>query len=510
MLTRLGVNAEPLPRGRTAIQHLLSGRPVEIVTYRLSVLRRPFATALFARALSVRGCVIRDIEGTRREIRPPTVVRLAVGLLRDYALSFGLRRRAAKRVRSSGPKRNSIRLDGTKPPAYLRTDLWFGVESGGSVAHTTGVIESLGRLLGQRPTLITTDDLPAVEGSADSTRVDLGTRYWDFPEDLAFVANEQIEAEAARILTRATPAFVYHRYSLSSDVGARLSARLGVPLVLEYNGSEVWIAQNWGKPLRHRTLSKDIELFALRSAAIVVVVSQPMHDELVQRGIDPQKILVNPNGVDPDRYSPSIDGTEVRTREGVDGMVVFGFIGTFGPWHGAEVLARAFVQLLSDAPALKDRVRLLMIGDGPRRAATEAIIREARLSTAVHFTGRTRQEDGPAHLAACDVLLSPHVPNHDGTPFFGSPTKLFEYMAMGKPIIASRLDQIGEVLTDNVTALLVSPGDTDELAAAMRALLDDPQRRARLGAAARREAVANHTWLEHTRRILDRLRSTYA
>jgi glycosyltransferase involved in cell wall biosynthesis len=191
-------------------------------------------------------------------------------------------------------------------------------------------------------------------------------------------------------------------------------------------------------------------------------------------------------------------------------MVVFGFIGTFGPWHGAEVLARAFVQLLSDAPALKDRVRLLMIGDGPRRAATEAIIREARLSTAVHFTGRTRQEDGPAHLAACDVLLSPHVPNHDGTPFFGSPTKLFEYMAMGKPIIASRLDQIGEVLTDNVTALLVSPGDTDELAAAMRALLDDPQRRARLGAAARREAVANHTWLEHTRRILDRLRSTYA
>ena len=62
-----------------------------------------------------------------------------------------------------------------------------------------------------------------------------------------------------------------------------------------------------------------------------------------------------------------------------------------------------------------------------------------RRSRIAVLTGLVPQEDGPEHLAACDILASPHVPNADGTPFFGSPTKLFEYMAMGKGIVASNL-----------------------------------------------------------------------
>ena len=63
------------------------------------------------------------------------------------------------------------------------------------------------------------------------------------------------------------------------------------------------------------------------------------------------------------------------------------------------------------------------------------------------FTGLIPQEKGPQYLAVADILVAPHVPNPDGTPFFGSPTKLFEYMAMGRGIVASNLDQIGEVST---------------------------------------------------------------
>jgi glycosyltransferase involved in cell wall biosynthesis len=148
-----------------------------------------------------------------------------------------------------------------------------------------------------------------------------------------------------------------------------------------------------------------------------------------------------------------------------------------------------------------------MIGDGPMLEETRRNLAEGRATAGTIFAGRTLQADGAAHLAACDILVSPHVPNPDGTPFFGSPTKLFEYMAMGKPIVASDLDQIGEVLEHDRTAWLVAPGDPDALAIGIETLVDDRERGARLGAAARDRAVDEHTWRAHVERILEALRA---
>jgi glycosyltransferase involved in cell wall biosynthesis len=97
------------------------------------------------------------------------------------------------------------------------------------------------------------------------------------------------------------------------------------------------------------------------------------------------------------------------------------------------------------------------------------------------------------------------VPNPDGSPFFGSPTKLFEYMGLGKAIVASDLEQIGEVIEHEQTGLLHRPGDAAAAGAAILRLLDDPELRARLGDAALAEARARYSWRAHTRRILDAL-----
>jgi glycosyltransferase involved in cell wall biosynthesis len=107
------------------------------------------------------------------------------------------------------------------------------------------------------------------------------------------------------------------------------------------------------------------------------------------------------------------------------------------------------------------------------------------------------------------MFVSPHIPNPDGTPFFGSPTKLFEYMAMGKGIVASDLEQIGEVLEHGATAWLVNPGDVESLTMGLKTLIDDEDLRYRLGLAARREAVAKYTWQEHTKKIIERLEEQY-
>ena len=95
------------------------------------------------------------------------------------------------------------------------------------------------------------------------------------------------------------------------------------------------------------------------------------------------------------------------------------------------------------------------------------------------------------------------MPLEDGSDFFGSPTKLFEYMAMGKGIVASRLGQIGDVLVDDETALLVEPGNAGELTNAILRLANSAELRERLGAAARRAAVERHTWKQNAQRVID-------
>jgi glycosyltransferase involved in cell wall biosynthesis len=210
--------------------------------------------------------------------------------------------------------------------------------------------------------------------------------------------------------------------------------------------------------------------------------------------------------VDPDRYSPDVDGSSIRTQYDLDGRTVVGFIGTFGKWHGAEILAEAFGRLLRQFPNYRESVRLLMVGDGAMMPEVKKQLERSGALEAVTLTGLVPQEQGPLYLAASDILVASHVPNPDGTPFFGSPTKLFEYMAMGKGIVASDLDQIGEVLKHDVSALLVKPGDAESLMFGLKALIDDQAMRDRLGTAARKEVVSRYTWKEHTRKTIEKLK----
>jgi glycosyltransferase involved in cell wall biosynthesis len=149
------------------------------------------------------------------------------------------------------------------------------------------------------------------------------------------------------------------------------------------------------------------------------------------------------------------------------------------------------------------KVRFLLIGAGRFRDEVEQIIRDAGKERQVIFRRARRSPASAALLDACDILLSPHVPLEDGSDFFGSPTKLFEYMAMGKGIVASRLGQIGDVLVDEETALLVEPGNVSELTEAILRLANSAELRASLGAAARAAAIERHTWKQNAQRVID-------
>src|SRR4029079_636814 len=113
-----------------------------------------------------------------------------------------------------------------------------------------------------------------------------------------------------------------------------------------YNGSEVWVARNWGRPLRYESLALAAEGASFRHAHLVVTVSRVLADELVTRGVEPARVVWHPNGVDADRFAP--DGTTQTERDALRdryriqrNAVLITFVGTFGQWHGVHVLARA-------------------------------------------------------------------------------------------------------------------------------------------------------------------------
>lgn len=390
--------------------------------------------------------------------------------------------------------------------AMVRPDLGGPLVAGGSLAHVRGVAAGLRRAGCEvrlySPAPVAGFELDGTDGEIIPDRPEFRTSV-----ELPYLRyNGTFLDGALPRLAAFAPDLVYARHALGFYGAAEAARRLKLPLVVEYNGPEAWIARNWGAARSGLETFERVERAVLRAARCVVAVSEPLREPLERAGVEPARILVNPNGVDletfdPEALAPRREAIRRRIGAGPHDVVV-GFVGTFGPWHGAEVAARAAAAIPEPAG---DRLLWLFVGDGPGRAATERAMREAPGRPRCHFTGLVPQDGTPSWIAAFDLALAPHVPNPDGSPFFGSPTKLFEYLASGKAVVASRLGQIGEVITDGVDGRLVPPADAGALAAAIMALASSPESRDRMGRGALATARARHGWDAHVRRILDAL-----
>jgi len=371
---------------------------------------------------------------------------------------------------------------------YLRSQLWLGLEGGGSVAHTAGVIRGL-QSAGVSVRVVSSDRLPGVDAPVS---VERPTVWFDGllqeAEDLAYNI-----AFFGRVWKQARSNMLYQRHTTFNCVGAVVSRLLRVPLVLEFNSSEVWKGRHWGG-LRLKRLAALVERINLRAADRVVVVSEPLRAQVLAAGVAPENVLVNPNGVDPAWFQPAAGGAEIRQRFGLGSSVVVGFSGTFGVWHGVPTLAESIPRVLAARP----HVRFLLVGDGTLRHLVEPTAASGR----VHLPGMVPHAVMPEYLAACDILVSPHGRQADGGEFFGSPTKLFEYMAAGRAIVASGVGQIADVLEDEVSALLVPPDDPEALTNAILRLVDEPPLRAALARAGRQRAVDRHSWRHNADRLL--------
>ena len=411
---------------------------------------------------------------------------------------------------------------------YLNTNLWFGVKAGGSVGHIAGVINGFSKQNFKVHYLSCTEK-NSIDSSVTYYSLHPAT-YFSVPFELNYFRfNHAVMKQAKHYLKNNSPDFIYQRLSIGNYSGILLSRYFKTPLVIEYNGSEVWISRHWGnKPCRYEKLMEKIEMACLKNAQFIVTISSALRDELLQRGIPAEKIICHPNGVDIEMFNPdrfiALDKKTLRKKLGLpDDSLIITFIGTFGQWHGVDMLARAIRQLIDQYSSWlqQHQIKFMLIGDGKHMSTVKALLNQPQDRQYVILTGLIPQQEAPVYLALSEIFVSPHIPNPDGSPFFGSPTKLFEYMAMGKAVIASNLGQIGEILknslpasslnnqfpTDNSaeTGVTYEPIRLPELVKAIIFLVENPVWRMRLGKNARDEVLKQYTWNHHVQHILNHL-----
>ena len=498
---------------RDRITALRSMKPdvVSIATERLGWQRGQSAFLLLGALAGARRTAILDSHGGwREESRARSLVKAPARLAREATIGAAAMRRAEKELRQleAAIQRGDHHQRGVTPGAnvdqpkivYLRSSPGPGTQAGGAASHINGFV-SAALALGARLSFVSNDEIAGF----DEKKVNLKI-IWPQPTGSTRAAfdiyNNLIFTESAVAeIEQQQPDFIYQRYARFSWAGVVAGLRARWPLFLEYNGSEVWVGRFWDRVGKLDLLGR-YERLNLQAAARIFVVSEVERQNLLRTGVDNEKIVVNPNAVDADRFRPGVGGERVRLElEIAPDETLIGFVGTFGPWHGVVELAKAITMVPADR-----RTRFLLIGSGALHSQVEEILRDSGALARVIMTGAVEHDRVPPLLDACDVLVSPHVPLDAGAEFFGSPTKLFEYMAMGKGIVASRLGQIGEVLADEETALLVEPGNAQELADAILRLIRSCELRENLGAAARRAAVERHTWKHNARRVIDAYR----
>jgi len=263
-------------------------------------------------------------------------------------------------------------------------------------------------------------------------------------------------------MRRHRPDVLYERYNLYLLSGVRLARRYGLPFLLEVNAPLLQERSKFGGLALPR-LAAWTEHTAWKAADYALPVTDCLADHLRAAGVAEERIRVIPNGAEN-------DGMRIRRQLGLENKTILGFTGFMRDWHGLERV----IDVMAAAPNRAD-LHFLVVGDGPARAALEAHAAACGMKEQLTVMGIVGRDEVADYVAAFDIALQPQVVE------YASPLKLFEYMALGRAIVAPDQRNIREILTHEEDAMLFDAADADGFAAAIRRLVLDGDLRRRLG-----------------------------
>ena len=291
------------------------------------------------------------------------------------------------------------------------------------------------------------------------------------------------------------PDFIYDRYITFNASSILVAKRYNIPVILEVNSPlAMERAQQKDEKLYLRRLAFNLERWICANSDKTVVVSTPLKDYLISVGVPESKVVVMPNGVNLRKFKP-IEKNRKLMRDLIihENDIVIGFVGILRPWHGIDLLLRAFYNVTKK----RDAIHLLIVGEGPVRDEIEKQIKDYGLTEKVTITGRVSHNKIPAYIGLFDIAVSPRAT------FYASPMKILEYMAQAKVVVAPKMRNIEDIIVDGKDGILFEPDNTTSLQNAIIKFSHDPQLRLSLGKAARGKIEAYYKWEDNAQKVVE-------
>jgi PEP-CTERM/exosortase A-associated glycosyltransferase len=288
-----------------------------------------------------------------------------------------------------------------------------------------------------------------------------------------------------------------HAHSPVLNVIASLWAarRLRIPVVYEIRAfwedaavdHGTYSANSW-----KYKMVRSMETSACRRAAQIAVLCNGIKEDLIQRGISPEKLSIVYNGINPQDFSALAPDPEFAQQLRIVGKKVLGFVGSFYRYEGLDLLVNAFAKLCEN----RDDLVLLLVGGGETEKELRGQVAKRSLQNRVIIPGRFPHEDVPRIYSLIDILVYPRYSMR--LTELVTPLKPLEAMAMTKPLVASDIGGHRELIQNESTGLLFKPGDVSALAETLERLLDDAALRAKLATQGNNWVRENHTWSKTT------------
>lgn len=419
------------------------------------------------------------------------------------------------RVRHGGvvvPPRKTYRPPVDRSLTYVAASS-FPHHITGYAARTHSLVKAIGRA-GWRVDTVTRpgypadrNDAQAMTGREDAHELD-GVIYTRLagPPSNATPYDDYVDAASKALLAHiqvARPALVHAASNYVNAAPALIAARrAGLPFVYEVRG--LWELTNAAR-VAHWEGSERFELqraqesLVAKEADAVVAISQGLKNELITRGVDERRIIVVPNSVDPQVFSPRPKDARLQEELGLGDRRVLGFLGSMTGYEG-------LVDLISALARLRDNgldVCALLVGDGPAHREIREAARAHGVLDHLIMPGRVPHADAPRWYSVMDVAVYPRRPAR--VTELVPPLKPLEAMSMELPVVASNVSAISETVIDGANGYLFDKGDLDGLTRVLGGVLDQPDRSRAIGRAARADVEKRFTWS----RAADRLGHLY-
>jgi PEP-CTERM/exosortase A-associated glycosyltransferase len=283
-----------------------------------------------------------------------------------------------------------------------------------------------------------------------------------------------------------------HSPVLNALAALRPARRHGIPLLYEIRAfwEDAAVGNGTGREGSPRyRLTRALETWAANKADAVAVICEGLRRDLVARGVDPDKIIVSPNGVDMALFGrPPAHDVDFARRLGLEGAEVAGFIGSYYDYEGLDDLIAAMAILAERRP----KARLLLVGGGPMEERLRAQAAASPAADRILFAGRVPHEQVELYYALIDVLVYPRKAMR--LTELVTPLKPLEAMAQRKLVAASDVGGHRELIEDGVTGTLFPPGDPAAIAAALDRLFEERGGWEQRRQAARRYVERDRNW----------------